>query len=139
MDAVDQQYVEQLEREYVAGINDLWSENTDFAARLGQAKVAAVYDTDDDLMEITLDGPQEAVSYSIHNTLYLRADFETRKIVGIELEHFRSHAAENSIEFRFCWGVLQLAGTTQLTVRAPATGECAAMLDKIVHDLVTAR
>jgi len=98
-----------------------------------------VYDADGDLLEITLDGPQDAVSYSIHNTLYLRAHFETRKIVGIELDHFRSHAAENSLEFRFCWSVLQLPGTTQLTVRPPATGERAAVLDALVQELVTAR
>ena len=135
MDAIDQRYVEQLRRDYAAGLNELWAENTDFPARLGTMKVSARYDPEDDLLEITLGGPQEALSYSIHNTLFLRADFESLKIVGVELEHFRRHIAGNSIEFRFCWAVLQLAGTAQLTIRSSADRPTTAF-ETIVRELV---
>lgn len=136
MHKIDQTYVKQLQHDHAAAIQQLWDQNPDFPERLRRASVSALYDVEDDLLEITLDGPREAVSYSIHNTLYLRADFDTLKIVGAELEHFRQHVSENSIEFRFCWGILVLAGMAQLTVRSSTDETRVAAWEQTVGELL---
>ena len=138
MDAIDEVGLMKLQREHAAALRALWARNVDLPTRLRAASVTAVYDADNDLFEIKLDGPREAVSYSIHNTLYLRADFETLKIVGIELDHFRQHVAENSAEFRFCLNVLLLAGGAKLTVWANADEPQNARLESIMRELATA-
>lgn len=136
IDKIDEAQLKRLQHEHAAAIRQFWDQNRDFPERLRLASVSALYDADDDFLEITLDGPREAVSYGIHNTLYLRADFDTLKIFGVELEHFRQHAAENSIEFRFCWNVLLLAGNAQLTVRSNADQARVAAWEQTVRELV---
>jgi hypothetical protein len=122
MAAMNKAELKRLHSEHLAGLEQLFAANQDLPKRLHLHKVSALYDEDDDLLEITVDRPQEAVSYSINNRLYIRAAPETNKIVGVELEHFSRALSERSSELRFCWNVLQLAGVSQIAIRAQADG-----------------
>lgn len=119
MDAIDRELVERLRSDYAEGMRQLFAANEDLPQRLRAAKVEAVYDMEDNLLEITLDGPQEALSESIENTLYLRVNAETSKIVGIELEHFSQHLNERSGFLRFVLHVLELAGIESIAIVPP--------------------
>lgn len=138
MDAIDENLVHVLRDEYHARTSEMWQQNTDFGQRLREASVTAVYDGTDDRFELRLDGSQEALSYSIHNTLYVLTDFETRKIVGLELEQFTSHVVEQSTEFRFFWNALLQSRVKEIVLRPANQADRSVSLDNLMKELVAA-
>jgi uncharacterized protein YuzE len=137
-DAVNQEYVEHLRREYEQAVNKVIADNPDLPERLKTANVQSEYDIEDDLLEIVFNERQEATSLSIGDGLWLRLDFETNKIVGFELEHFLQHLESQSRELRLVFSVLRFAGARGFEVRLPRASDEATDPLKAMQELAIA-
>jgi uncharacterized protein YuzE len=114
----------ELQAAYVQGLHAILAANLDLDDRLRAATVEALYDPEDDVLEIRVDGPQEAVSENLSDDLWLRMNIETNKIVGLELEHYRNHAGRaGSREWQLVASVLHAAGVHTLLTPVPSATE----------------
>lgn len=119
-DELAQRAIEQLNREYREAFRQMVADNVDIVERLQHATVSARYDLEEDLLEVLLGGPHEAVCMSMGGGLWLQLDPETNKIVGIELEHYREHLKRGAREAQFILAVMKDGGLHEATILVPS-------------------
>lgn len=84
---------EQRERQKFFG--EILAANRDLGERLKSLAVSAFYDPEDDLYGIVIGRPQEALTESVHNRLYIRLDPATLKVVGIEIPDLTARLSDD--------------------------------------------
>lgn len=137
MDARDV-IAERLATEHRAALREIADKNSDLAERVRAAGVRVLYDQEEDVLAMTVGKTEDAVTETIDNSLAIRVDPETSKIVGLELFGFRSRSAEHPSQVRLFVDMLQAAGP-KLSFKALGSPEAASeSLARDIRDLVLA-
>jgi uncharacterized protein YuzE len=117
-------------------IQQILAENADFGRRVRSLGVHASYDPEDDLLSVVLGEPVPAITESVDNTLYVRIDPTSRKIVGFEVFDLRSHLAEQPSYLDIILSLLNLINGRPPDGVADAMGEASDRLTAAFRELV---
>ena len=116
---------QRLIHEHEESLWEVLRANDDLDVRLRTLSVGVFYDRDDDIFEVTLGDPQEAITESVRNQLSIRLDPDTLEIVGLEIPNLSARIRDDPM-LRQLWGLLlRIAGPASAvpgeTEPAPAT------------------
>jgi hypothetical protein len=89
MDASDPQRMTGLTDEHLAFVKQIMAANDDLMERMQALNYQTTYDHEDDYFEVTIGGPTEAETTTLNNTLFLRFDPDTLKLVGFGILGFQ--------------------------------------------------
>lgn len=81
-------------------IDELLEANKDFEERLRNSDIRVGYDSEHDMLFITIGRPQEAITEEVSKRLHLRFDPESDKIVGMTITAFRKAFLRDNPDFR---------------------------------------
>lgn len=81
-------------------IEELLEANKDFEERLRNSDIRVDYDSEHDMLFITVGRPQEAITEEVSKRLHVRFDPESDKIVGMTITAFRKAFLRDNPEFR---------------------------------------
>ena len=101
---------QRLIHEHEESLREVLRANDDLDVRLRTLSVGVFYDRDDDIFEVTLGDPQEAITESVRNQLSIRLDPDTLKIVGLEIPNLSARIRDDPM-LRQLWRLLlRIAG-----------------------------
>jgi hypothetical protein len=86
---------ERFIKEHDEVLEELLRVNEDLSERMRTLSYRVFYDREDDSFTLTIGEPQEALTESSNNEMYLRYDADTLKIVGIEVPHASKRLFDN--------------------------------------------
>jgi uncharacterized protein YuzE len=112
----------EIDQERTDALRRLLEANSDLEQRIRTSEISAVFDLEDDLLAITFDKPQEALTLDVDGCLFFRVDPDTYKIVGIEVWHAFERLSERGPVSRIAMRVLAAAGSRVSVVRPASTG-----------------
>ena len=81
-------------------VKDLLEANKDLEERLRASEFRVGYDSEHDMLLITIGKPQEAITEQVSKSLYVRFDPETDKIVGMTITSFKKGFLREHADFR---------------------------------------
>lgn len=119
MDAADKQIVETLRREHDHFVAELLAANEDLAEHAGDG-LDVYYDHESDELSVTIGPIVEAATVSVANTLFLRYDVDSLRIVGFGVLGLRAHQGENEAVDRLLELAVKQPGVAWATARALA-------------------
>jgi hypothetical protein len=96
MDEMSAPAANDLEAAHQAELRAIAAGNDDLGERARELGVTVTYDREDDLLTLTLGPAREAVTESVDNTLYVRVNPETRKILGFEVSGVREFGVDRA-------------------------------------------
>ena len=112
--------------------------NDDLDVRLRTLSVGVFYDRDDDIFEVTLGDPQEAITESVRNQLSIRLDPDTLKIVGLEIPNLSARIRDDPM-LRQLWRLLlRIAGPTSAIPGEPESEPATRLADDLKRELLPA-
>jgi len=79
---------------------NLLEANSDLEERLRKSEFKVGYDSEHDMLLVTIGAPQEALTEQVSKRLYVRVDPETDKIVGMTITSFRGGFLREHADFR---------------------------------------
>jgi hypothetical protein len=85
MDAASEELMQQLQAEHAEMIRAIVDANQDLATRSQLLGVRAEYDSDEDVISVTIGPVVEASTESVDNRFYLSVEPDSLKIVGIDI------------------------------------------------------
>lgn len=101
--------LDQYKANHRQGIVDLFASNTDLPERVREHGLALRFDTEDQVLFITIERKDEAYYENIDHLLSFRIDFETGKILEIEVADFAKTFAANPAVIRFVFDLIEVA------------------------------
>jgi len=83
--------------EHNEALQEILKANEDLADRMRSLSYHMLYDREDDTLTVTFGEPEEAITESSANRMYLRFEPETLKIVGFEIPHVSKRLKDDRI------------------------------------------
>jgi hypothetical protein len=117
MDAAEQNLIDSMRADYQALITEIVDANQDLKERLIGSRLDVVYDSEEDMFFITIGDRVEALTETVNNTILLRYDPDTLKIVGIGAMGVKSNVPEASKVRKMYHLVLDAPGEVADVVR----------------------
>ena len=139
MDAIaSEHFITGLRAKHDERLRHIHAENTDLLERMQAEGVSVVYDHDDDTLIIRIGPPVAAATESIDNTVLVRVDPNSLKIVGCEVLNLRAGLPTRPELFDVFVAATEAAGLPIVEPSTPTLPSPHSRLAREIQHLVTA-
>jgi hypothetical protein len=113
--------MEGLTEKHIESVKKIIAANWDLQDRLATESLCVTYDRDEDMFLLSIGEPQEAITESARNRLYLRVDPDSLRIVGIEIPHVSRRLSDDPLLAGFLRRFLPRASIESASAREAAS------------------